>query len=146
MTRYFLCCLIGAATLAQQPPVPPLPSPPSARVSVTRVTNGAEVLKIEVTKETILVPKMDMPEALPVSADAPMHYYGIVEFKRTKAGRETENELFYFGLYPNREAFHRAHGVGNTKFTRRFKAVIRVTSELPNEPSCVWQRADSFSP
>lgn len=118
--------------------MPPMPS----RV-IAVVTNGEEVIEVRVKKAT---PKVDMPEALSVSEDAPMHYYGIVEFKRTKIGRDTENELFYFGLYPNQEAFHRAHGVGNPKFNRRFKAIIRLTSELPNEPTCIWQRADSFGP
>lgn len=121
-----------------QPSVPPVPT-------VVRITNGAKVLRVVVAEETV-VPKADMPEALPVSSNAPHHYYGIAEFKRTKAGVETENEVFYFGLYPDEASFHRAHGAGNPRFNRRFMAVIRVTSELPNEPVCVWQRRDGFAP
>lgn len=120
--------------------MPPVP------VSVTRITNGAEVLKVEVTKETLLVPKVDMPSALPVSSNAPHHYYGIVGFGGTKIGPETENEVFHLGLYPDDETFRRSHGVGNPKFTRKYKAVFKYPSELPLGILCIWQRRDEFAP
>lgn len=133
-------------TLLGQPrighPMPPVPALSHVRV-IAVVTNGEEVIEVRVKK---VVPKADMPEALPVSSNAPHHYYGVAELKPTKTGVETENELFYFGLYPDEASFHKAHGVGNPKFNRRFRAVIRVTSELPNEPACVWQRRDGFNP
>lgn len=134
------CISLAIAQPRIGPPQPPVPSLPT----VVHITNGAKVFKVEVVERP--VPKADMPEALPVSSDAPHHYYGVAEFKPTKTGVETENELFYFGLYPDEASFHKAHGVGNPKFNRRFRAVIRVTSELPNEPACVWQRRDGFNP
>lgn len=121
------------------PPVPPLPS-------VAHITNGAKVFRVTVAETTGAAPKADMPAALPVSENAPHHYYGIAEFKATKAGMEAENELFYFGWYSDEDSFRKAHGVGNPKFSRKFRAVIRVTSEMPNEPVCVWQRRDGFAP
>lgn len=120
--------------------MPPVP----ALSTVVHITNGAKVFKVEVVERPMQ--KMDMPEALPVSPGAPHHYYGVAEFRPTKTGVETENEVLYLGLYPDEASFHKAHGVGNDKFNRRFKAVIRVTSEIPNEPVCVWQRRDGFAP
>lgn len=140
--------IVGCVSRAQDvvrisPPQPPIPALP---VVIGIVTNNEGVHDVVLRKRTNAPPKMDMPPPLPVSVGAPYHYYGIVEFKRTGNGRETENEVFYFGLFPNHEAFLRAHGVGNTKFTRRFTTVFRYPSELPLEATCVWQRSDGAGP
>lgn len=127
------------------PPMPPVPALPPLPV-VTHITNGSRVFRVAVGEVGETVPKADMPAALPVSENAPHHYYGIVEFKTTKSGVQTENEVFYFGLYPDEASFQKAHGVGNTRFNRRFKAVFRYPSELPLEATCVWQRRDGFGP
>lgn len=140
------CISHGQDTARLSPPQPPIPALPV----ITLETNNGKVfsvIRVERKPSTNhQVAKMDMPPAIPVSAGAPHHYYGIVEFKRTGQGRETENEVFYFGLFPNHEAFLRAHGVGNTRFTKRFTTVFRYPSELPLEATCVWQRSDGAGP
>lgn len=141
MTRFLACCLIGAATLAQQPPVPPLPSAP---VSITRFTNGSKVIELRVSDQP--VPKVDMPQALPVSESAPHFYYGVAEFRRTKKGLETENEVFSFGKFNNDELFMQSQSVGNPVFDRRYKAVFKSASQLPSNIECIWQRRDGFAP
>lgn len=143
-----IVCLYGCVVACGQPqprispPSPPIPALPT----VAHITNGAKVFKVTVAEATLPVPKADMPAALSVSEDAPHHYYGIVEFKPTKMGIETENEVFYFGLYPDVGSFHRAHGVGSPKFNRKFKAVFKYPSELTLDAACVWQRREGFSP
>lgn len=123
------CFARGQDVARLSPPQPPIPA------LVKKRTNAPPV-----------PPKMDMMPPLPVSGNAPYYYYGVLEFKRTVYGKETENELYYLGWHPNHEAFLKSHGVGNPRFTRRFRAVIRSTSELPNEPVCIWQRADGAGP
>lgn len=154
-------CLYGCNAHAQeiarispaQPPIPSLLLPP---VTTMRFTSNGEIYRVTVitvkeakpsTNPTASeVQKMDMPVALPVSVDAPHHYYGIVEFKRTKDGRETENELVYLGLHSSLEACQKSHGVGNPWFTVRFKAVFRYPSQLHLDATCVWQRSDGAGP
>lgn len=138
-----------------QPPVPPLlPAP----VTTMRLTNNiGEVFRVTVITVKEASPstnqiaheaakQLGMPSALPVSVDAPHHYYGIVEFKRTKDGRETENELDYLGLHSSLEACQKSHGVGNPWFNGRFKAVFRYPSQLHLDATCVWQRSDGAGP
>lgn len=134
------CIASGQDTARLSPPQPPIPALP---IVIGRGTNTEGPFKVLLVREAYT---NTPPAALPVSVGAPHHYYGIVEFKRTKDGRETENDVFYFGLYPNEEAFQKSHGVGNTKFNRKFKAVFRYPSELPMEATCVWQRSDGAGP
>lgn len=145
----FVICLYGCIARAQDvvrisPPQPPIPALPVVIGSVTNSEGAHDVVLVK--KRTNAPPKMDMPPPLPVSVSAPHHYYGIAEFKRTGDGKESENEVFYFGLYPNEEAFRRSHGVGNSRFNRKFKAVFRYPSELPLDLTCIWQRADGPAP
>lgn len=132
------CASLQSRTGPAMPPVPPLPT-------VTHITNGAKVFRV-VIAEANVVPKVDMPAPLPVSEDAPHHYYGIVEFKSTKDGIEPSNEVVHFGLYLNDAAFTRSLNVGNPKFNRKYKAVIKYPSELPLDALCIWQRRDGPTP
>lgn len=132
------CTLLGQPRIGTpMPPIPPLPS-------VAIITNGAKAFEVRVVE--LPAPKVDMPPALPVSSNAPHHYYGVIEFRGTKVGPEVENEVFHFGLYPDDETFRRSHGVGNAKFTRKYRAVIKYPSELPLDILCIWQRRDGFYP
>lgn len=120
--------------------MPPVPSLPVRVIAV--VTNGEEVIEVRVKK----VPKADMPPALTVSLDAPHFYYGVAEFRRTKAGLEAENEVFSFGKFNSDELFMQSQSVGNPVFDRRYKAVLKSASQLPLDIECIWQRRDGFAP